>query len=66
MHVAHYFVVHFGLNRSQNLRQHMILHSDIKSYVCDFCKKAFARKDYLEMHVRTHTGRALFEHLYGH
>ena len=39
----------------------MILHSDIKSYVCDYCKKAFARKDYLEMHIRTHTGNYYYD-----
>merc|ERR1712228_240068 len=35
---------------------HMRSHEDGKPFVCDFCNKSFARKDYLDAHRRIHTG----------
>lgn len=37
---------------SMALRQHMVAHTDGKQHVCDFCEKAFVRKDQLTIHRR--------------
>ena len=36
------------------LIRHQLIHSGGKRFVCFYCKKAFARKDHLKNHVRTH------------
>eukprot|EP00357_Protocruzia_adherens_P004081 CAMPEP_0115029608 /NCGR_PEP_ID=MMETSP0216-20121206/37127_1 /TAXON_ID=223996 /ORGANISM="Protocruzia adherens, Strain Boccale" /LENGTH=298 /DNA_ID=CAMNT_0002406275 /DNA_START=366 /DNA_END=1262 /DNA_ORIENTATION=+ len=38
------------------LKRHMLIHLDIKKYVCEFCGKRFTLKQYLKDHVNIHTG----------
>lgn len=40
------------------LTKHSGIHEKDKSktYVCDICKKSFSRKEYIEEHLRTHSG----------
>ena len=44
-----------GFDSSFKLRQHMLIHSDIKPYECVVCSKTFALKTYLSKHIQTHT-----------
>lgn len=40
----------------ESIVRHMQLHSRDKSYVCDLCKRVFARTDTLQRHLRMHRG----------
>ena len=40
----------------EGLKQHVIIHTGIKSFSCEFCGKAFAIKKILNAHTNTHTG----------
>uniref|UniRef100_UPI00398EE58F zinc finger protein 653 isoform X2 n=1 Tax=Pristiophorus japonicus TaxID=55135 RepID=UPI00398EE58F len=41
---------------SNHLRRHMIIHTDVRDFICETCGKPFKRKNHLEVHRRTHTG----------
>jgi hypothetical protein len=54
------FCPHCGksFSQSSSLRKHLKLHDANNSfYECDICHRTCLRKDYLEEHMRTHTGR---------
>ncbi|XP_041782643.1 zinc finger protein 782-like [Anopheles merus] len=40
----------------QNLKQHMLVHTGEKRYVCPVCQRAFAQKGNLTYHLNQHTG----------
>uniref|UniRef100_A0A1A7WAG7 Zinc finger protein 653 n=3 Tax=Nothobranchiidae TaxID=405002 RepID=A0A1A7WAG7_9TELE len=41
---------------SNHLHRHMIIHSEVRDFICETCGKSFKRKNHLEVHRRTHTG----------
>ncbi|XP_075438053.1 zinc finger protein 653 [Ascaphus truei] len=41
---------------SNHLRRHMLIHTDVREFICETCGKSFKRKNHLEVHRRTHTG----------
>ncbi|XP_050713229.1 zinc finger protein OZF-like isoform X1 [Eriocheir sinensis] len=50
------------LGTSSSLRVHLkSVHSDVKKYECPICSRAFARKNYLQLHMAVHTGEKNYE-----
>eukprot|EP00484_Ammonia_sp_Unknown_P029516 CAMPEP_0197037230 /NCGR_PEP_ID=MMETSP1384-20130603/14488_1 /TAXON_ID=29189 /ORGANISM="Ammonia sp." /LENGTH=486 /DNA_ID=CAMNT_0042467501 /DNA_START=46 /DNA_END=1506 /DNA_ORIENTATION=+ len=45
---------HKSFERKYMLRQHLIVHSDKKPYVCDWCSRAYKRQCSLDLHQRQH------------
>jgi hypothetical protein len=48
------------LTRAQNLRQHLLTHTNEKPFECPTCQKRFARLPDLKRHVGLHTGEKKF------
>uniref|UniRef100_A0A8C6TXL3 C2H2-type domain-containing protein n=1 Tax=Neogobius melanostomus TaxID=47308 RepID=A0A8C6TXL3_9GOBI len=44
------------LQYSQNLKQHMLLHTGQRPYMCTVCGKDYTHVGHLRTHMRTHTG----------
>ncbi|XP_055378262.1 zinc finger protein Xfin-like [Condylostylus longicornis] len=49
------------LKTKQLLKNHMVVHSDVKNYRCNFCKKDFKRLNDLNYHLITHIGIKPYE-----
>lgn len=50
------------LGSNSSLRVHMkSVHSDVKKFNCLLCDRAFARKNYLQLHMAVHTGEKNYE-----
>lgn len=41
---------------SQQLTQHMLVHTNVRRYQCQFCDKAFKQLSHVQQHERIHTG----------
>ena len=41
---------------SQQLQQHMLVHTNIRKYKCQYCDKAFKQLSHVQQHHRRHTG----------
>jgi len=41
----------------QQLKQHMLVHSNIRKHSCHFCDKTFKQQCHLQQHERLHTGQ---------
>ena len=48
------------IDRSDNLKRHMRIHSGEIPSQCDVCKKNYGQKGDLTRHIRVHTGEAPF------
>ena len=42
------------LSSKKNLKKHLKLHTNIRSYVCKICNKTYKRSDHLKRHMITH------------
>lgn len=45
-----------SLNTKRTIRRHMIGHSDVKKYKCQYCDKEYKRAKSLKIHLISHTG----------
>ena len=46
------------LSNKKNLKKHLKLHANIRSYVCKICDKSYKRSDHLKRHMITHNPEA--------
>lgn len=50
-----------GFKIKEHLNMHSVIHSGVKTEVCQDCGKGFYRKDHLKKHINTHIKRRLKE-----
>ncbi|CAL1301205.1 unnamed protein product [Larinioides sclopetarius] len=46
---------------STNIRNHLVIHTGEKPYICHICKKSFTLKGNLKTHLRLHSGEQPYE-----
>ena len=48
-------------NRKSNLKEHLLIHTDLRLSKCDVCEKSYRTPSALKLHYRMHTGKSNFD-----
>lgn len=58
---SRFFIYRFLQYRKFSVREHLLIHTDEKPYVCEICNHAFRVKGNLTTHMKIHVGKEKFE-----